>query len=138
MLPVLLNIYRIKEDSFLDSLGIKIYHSAIEYDNLEYAFGYLDDDSVSGIYDIKSLSYDDGMFVESIKLGNLSRRQFFQHLEKIKNKFIANTYNIITKNCNHFTNEFMKTVMNKEMPDRYKSFLQIGEFIGKIMNIWDR
>ncbi len=131
-LPVILNIYRIKEKSFLSALGIKLFHTAIEYDQTEYAFGYLNEPEVSGIYDIKPMTYDDGTFIESITIGYLSRRQFFTKFEKIKKIFLAQSYNFLTKNCNHFTNDLIKLLFDKELPDKYRSFLKVGEFFRKI------
>jgi hypothetical protein len=131
-LPVVLNIYRIAEDSVINKLGIAIYHTAIEYDCTEFAFGFLDKAGISGIYDIKPMSFDEGTFVESIKLGNISRRQFFNKLDQIKREYMANSYNIVTKNCNHFTNDFVKMLFDREIPKKYSSFLKLGEFLRKI------
>jgi hypothetical protein len=131
-LPVVLNIYRIAEDSLIDKMGIAIYHTAIEYDNTEFAFGFLDRAGISGVYDIKPMSFDEGTFIESINLGRVSRRNFFNKLEQIKLDFMANSYNILTKNCNHFTNDFVKMLFNREIPHKYASFLKIGEFLRRI------
>jgi hypothetical protein len=131
-LPVVLNIYRIAEDSLIDKMGIAIYHTAVEYDNTEFAFGFLDRAGISGVYDIKPMSFDEGTFVESINLGQVSRRNFFNKLEQIKLDFMANSYNILTKNCNHFTNDFVKMLFNREIPNKYASFLKIGEFLRRI------
>jgi hypothetical protein len=131
-LPVIINVYRIKEDSFINKLGINLFHTAIEYDNTEYAFGYCDDSTMSGIYDIDPMSYDEGNFFESIKVGNLTRRQFFNKLDIIRTQFIADSYNIVTKNCNHFTNDFLKLLFDKELPRKYKRFLQFGEILRRL------
>jgi hypothetical protein len=133
LLPVIINIYQIKEDSIISAIGIKLYHTAIEYDGREYAFGFLDEKSVSGVYDIKPMSFDDGTYKESINLGMISRRQFFIKLEKLKKIYMGNSYNILTKNCNHFSNDFVKDLFgNKEIPQKYRSFIKLGEFFRKL------
>ena len=132
-LPVILNVYKIRENSILHSLGLNLYHTAIEYDNTEYAFGKVMDSNKSGIYDITPMSFDDGLYVESINLGNVSRRQFFVKLEKLKLPYRGNSYNLLTKNCNHFTNDLIHLlVSNKTIPSKYTSFLKLGEFLRKI------
>lgn len=136
-LPVILNVYKIAENTIIDKLGVELYHTAIEYDNNEFAFGYMDDPSSSGIYDIKPMSFDDGTYVESLNLGKVKRKDFFVKLEKIKRKYLAKSYNILTKNCNHFTNDFTKTLLNKEIPPKYASFLKLGEFIRNLTNFSD-
>ena len=105
--PVVLNIYRIAEDSIFNKLGFSLYHTAIEYDNIEFAFGYMDKEGASGVYDIKPMSFDEGSYVESINLGIVHRRQFFNKLEEIKRIYMAKSYNLLTKNCNHFSNYFV-------------------------------
>jgi hypothetical protein len=131
-LPVILNVYKLTESSFLYKIGITIYHTAIEFDNNEFAFGSTSKEKFSGVYDIKPMSFDDGIFVESIIIGTSSRRNFFVNLEKLKAFYIGNTYNFIMKNCNHFTNDFSKTLFHKEIPKKYRSFLKFGEFLRKI------
>jgi hypothetical protein len=131
-LPVILNVYKIKKNSILDSMGINIYHTAIEYDNVEYAFGKIMDSNTSGVYDISPMSYDDGMYLESINLGKVGRREFFVKLEKLKMLYMGDSYNILTKNCNHFTNDLIQFLFNKRIPSKYTSFLKLGEFLRKI------
>jgi hypothetical protein len=131
-LSVILNVYKLKEGSFLHKLGVTLYHTAIEYDNTEYAFGFINREKISGIYDIKPMSFNDGTYVESIVIGKASRRNFFVNLEKLKSFYLGNTYNFIMKNCNHFTNDISKILFNKDIPIKYRSFLKFGEFLRKI------
>lgn len=131
-LPVILNVYKISSGSFIDKLGFSIFHTAIEYDNTEFAFGYTSRENFSGVYDIKPMSFDDGTFVESIIIGYCTRRNYFNKLEKLKTFYLGNSYNLLLKNCNHFTNDFCKSLFEKEIPKRYTSFLKFGEFLRKI------
>jgi len=133
ILPVILNVYKIKENSILPLLGLNLYHTAIEYDNTEFAFGKVRDPNKSGIYDITPMSFEDGAYIESINLGNISRRQFFVKLEKLKLLYKGDTYNFLTKNCNHFTNDLINLLFsNKAIPSKYTSFLKLGELLRKI------
>jgi hypothetical protein len=125
-LPVILNIYKIKEDSVINIFGITLYHTAIEFADSEYAFGF-HEESTSGIYDIKPMSYDEGRYVESIILGYTDRRTFFNNIDKLKRIYTGQSYNIILKNCNHFSNNVSKVLFNKQIPNKYSRFLGIGE-----------
>ena len=130
-LPVILNIYKIKEDSLINIFGLTFYHTAIEYDETEYAFGFHDESS-TGVYDIKPMSYDEGRYVESIKLGYIDRRTFFKTMDEIKIIFTGQSYNILFKNCNHFTNNMSSSLFNREIPSKYSRFLGVGETLRKI------
>jgi hypothetical protein len=131
LLPVILNVYRIKEDSMVNLLGLSMFHTAIEFDSNEYAFGFLDE-KVTGVYDIMPLTYDEGRFVESIVLGYVDRRKFFTILTKLKTEYIGDTYNFVLKNCNHFSNAIASGLFNNEIPKKYTTFLKLGEMIRKI------
>jgi hypothetical protein len=131
-LPVVLNVYKIAENSILDRMGVNLYHTAIEFDNREYSFGFIDKKEVSGVYDIIPMSYDEGSFVESINLGVVNRRKFFVKLEELKKIYMGSSYSLLTKNCNHFTNDFVKLLFDKEIPDQYAIFLKFGEFLRNI------
>jgi len=37
-------------------------------------------------------------------------------LESIKDSYTLSTYNVITKNCNHFTNEVCNFLLSKDIP----------------------
>lgn len=134
-LSVVLNIYKINEGTVSDAFGIRLYHTAIEYDGTEFAFGYFDNPNFlnsTGVYDITPMTFENGVFVESIKIGFATRRKFFNILEKIKINFKGLSYNLLTKNCNHFTNDVLKELFDKQLPSKYSMFLSIGEFFRKI------
>ena len=78
------------------------------------------------------MSYDNGTFIESVLVGYIDRKTFFNTLEKLKKTFTGQSYNILFKNCNHFTNKFTKTLFNTEIPKKYSKFLSIGEILRNI------
>jgi hypothetical protein len=129
LIPVKLNIYKLTNIPLISILGISIYHTGIEYAESEFAFGYNSDDE--GIYDIKPLSYND-KYKESILLGECNRRTFFKALEKLKGVFNGKTYNILFKNCNHFTNSLSMLLFKTELPSKYSKFLAIGDMLREV------
>jgi len=129
-LPLILNTYKLTSNIFINKIGLDIFHTAIEFDGIEYAFGFLNLPEC-GIYEIKPMSFEDGIFVESLLIGYCEKEKFHDLLEIIKKEYLGNTYNIITKNCNHFTNDFCKRLLRKEIPKQFRLGLSFGEFIRK-------
>jgi hypothetical protein len=125
-LPVFLNVYKI--GSFF---GLSLFHTAILYDRSEYSYGYHNENN-SGVYDIEPMSYDKGMFIESILIGYVNRRKFFISLERIKDEFTGCTYNLLIKNCNHFSNKFCKILFGKDIPIVYNNLITLGDLIREL------
>ena len=121
---VYLNIYKI---NFLFDNIISLYHTAIEYDGIEYSYGLKN--NISGIFEMTPKNNGIGTFVIRFFLGKKTRREFFTKFERISKIYENRKYNFFTNNCNHFTNDYIKYVYNKEIPNKYQSFLKLGEFL---------
>ena len=119
---VKLNVYEFKFFPF----GITLYHTSIEYDDVEYSFGICN--NISGVYKMAPKSSNIGRYITSISLGKKTRREFFTKSEKIRKVYSKRRYNFLTQNCNHFMNDYIKFVFGVEIPDKYQSFLKLGEF----------
>ena len=119
---VKLNVYEFKFFPF----GITLYHTSIEYDDVEYSFGICN--NISGVYEMAPKSSNIGRYITSISLGKKTRREFFTKSEKIRKVYSKRRYNFLTQNCNHFMNDYIKFVSGVEIPDKYQSFLKLGEF----------
>ena len=119
---VKLNVYEFKFFPF----GITLYHTSIEYDDVEYSFGICN--NISGVYEMAPKSSNIGRYITSISLGKETRREFFTKSEKIRKVYSKRRYNFLTQNCNHFMNDYIKFVFGVEIPDKYQSFLKLGEF----------
>lgn len=130
-LPLILNTYKLNSNTLINKIGIDLFHTAIEFNGIEYAFGFLDSEEC-GIYEIKPMTFDDGMFTESIIIGYCDIKSFNSLFDKLKKEYLGNTYNILTKNCNHFTNDFCRRLFNKEIPKKFRLGLTFGEFLRKL------
>lgn len=128
---IILNTYKLSMNHFISKIGFDLYHTAIEYDGIEYAFGYLDSQQ-SGIYEIIPMTFEDGNFMESLILGYCRKDSFEAILAKIKKEYLGNSYNILTKNCNHFTDDLCKRILHKGIPKKFTLGLKLGEFLRKI------
>jgi len=134
-LPLILNVYRIWKDSLLSNVGYYVYHTAIEFEEIEYGYGkiVLETDNIDinispeddcGIYEIPPMSYEDGEYIESLVIGHFDKNNkhlFYETLNEIKKKYLSSKYNLILNNCNHFTEEFMVKTLNKKIPSKYYS-----------------
>lgn len=120
---VFLNVYQICSLP----LGYGLYHTAVEYDGVEYSFGVVNNNS--GVYEMKPKTNNVGVFIKSIQLGCKTRREFFIGVEKIVKCYNKKSYNLLTNNCNHFTNDYLKNEFGKEIPSEFQSFLKLGEML---------
>ena len=93
-----------------------IYHSGLQFGGKEYAF------DAPGIF-----QYDEnGWGVGEPKitdLGAMTKDKFETALTKMRKKgYISNTYSMLTKNCNHFTEDMMRELRVGRQP-RHINFL---------------
>jgi deubiquitinase DESI2 len=58
------------------------------------------------------------MYRRSVWLGttDMSREEYRSFIEKLAGKYHGNTYHLITKNCNHFTDDVRKSLPGKPIP----------------------
>ncbi|XP_009389906.2 deSI-like protein At4g17486 isoform X2 [Musa acuminata AAA Group] len=88
--PVVLNVYDLTPlNNYVRWLGIGIFHSGIEVHELEYGFG-AHDFPTSGVFEA---------FTESIAT-----------------EYHGDTYHLISKNCNHFTDDVSKRLTGRPIP----------------------
>jgi len=88
-----------------------IWHSGIVVYNTEYFFG-------GGICSAPKGQTPFGVPTKIEHLGEteIPIELFLEFLESIKSSFTINTYNVISKNCNHFTNEVCNFLLGKDIP----------------------
>ncbi|KAL4442582.1 hypothetical protein ABPG74_006984 [Tetrahymena malaccensis] len=116
---VYLNVYDItKMNSFIGCLGLGLYHTGIQINNVEYRFG-AHDDYYSGVC---TNTPKDGMgiyrFNRSIFLGmcDLTSEQIEEIISDLEIDYIGRSYDIFKKNCNHFSDDLCKKLLGKQIP----------------------
>ncbi|KAL0329510.1 UNVERIFIED_CONTAM: DeSI-like protein [Sesamum radiatum] len=84
---------------------------------LEYGFG-AHDYPTSGVFEVEPRSCPGFIFRRSILLGStdMSRSEFRSFMEHLSNKYHGDTYHLISKNCNHFTDEVCQRLTGKPIP----------------------
>ncbi|PKI41524.1 deSI-like protein At4g17486 [Punica granatum] len=125
-----LNVYDLTPiNNYLYWFGLGIFHSGIEVHGLEYGFG-AHDYPTSGIFEVEPRSCPGFIFRRSVLLGsiNMSRSQFRSFIEHISGKYHGDSYHLIAKNCNHFTEEVSMRLIGKHIPGWVNRLARLGSF----------
>ncbi|KAJ6946996.1 deSI-like protein [Populus alba x Populus x berolinensis] len=125
-----LNIYDLTPiNNYLYWFGLGIFHSGIEVHGMEYGFG-AHEYPTSGVFEVEPRSCPGFIFRRSVLLGstNMSRSEFRSFIEHLSAKYHGDTYHLIAKNCNHFTDEACKQLTGKPIPGWVNRMAQLGSF----------
>ncbi|EGC39422.1 hypothetical protein DICPUDRAFT_10731, partial [Dictyostelium purpureum] len=120
---IYLNIYDLypKINRIGDHLGLGIYHTGVQINTenyiAEYCFGCHPYD-FSGVFLVEPKKAKGFIFRESIYMGeiNMIPADLDRLIETIGNEFTGKSYHFLKKNCNSFSNELIKRLINKEIP----------------------
>lgn len=130
-----LNVYDLTPmNSYLYWFGLGIFHSGIEVHGLEYGFG-AHDYSTSGVFEVEPRSCPGFIFRRSVAMGStdMSRAEFQSFMEHLAGKYHGDTYHLIAKNCNHFTNEVCTRLAGKPIPGWVNRLARLGSFCNCIL-----
>ncbi|XVF52560.1 hypothetical protein PTKIN_Ptkin05aG0028300 [Pterospermum kingtungense] len=64
---------------------------------------------------------------------NMSRSEFRSFMEQISQKYHGDTYHLIAKNCNHFTDEVCMQLTGKPIPGWVNRLARVGSFCNCIL-----
>ncbi|CAH8277964.1 unnamed protein product [Arabidopsis lyrata] len=133
--PVYLNVYDLTPvNNYLYWFGLGIFHSGIEAHGFEYGYG-AHEYSSSGVFEVEPRSCPGFIFRRSVLLGttSMSRTDFRSFMEKLSRKYHGDTYHLIAKNCNHFTEEVCLQVTGKPIPGWINRMARVGSFCNCIL-----
>ncbi|XWS38625.1 hypothetical protein CRYUN_Cryun19dG0146700 [Craigia yunnanensis] len=125
-----LNVYDLTPiNNYLYLFGLGIFHSGIEVHDLEYGFG-AHEYPTSGVFEVEPRSCPGFIFRRSVLLGstNMSRSEFRLFMEQLSQKYHGDTYHLIAKNCNHFTDEVCMQLTGKPIPGWVNRLARLGSF----------
>ena len=129
---IYLNIYDLHgSNSLFGHLGLGLYHTGVEIADKEYSF------SNQGIARTNPQLPEFGVFKEKIKIGtfNLDMEFLASTLASLAaTDFSPNTYNIITKNCNHFSNALCISLCGVGIPTWINRAASIGSTLSTNVN----
>ncbi|KAK4491070.1 hypothetical protein RD792_001792, partial [Penstemon davidsonii] len=116
--PVYLNVYDLTPiNGYAYWLSLGIYHSGVQVHGIEYAFG-AHEHSTTGIFEVEPKHCPGFTFRKSILVGrtDLESEEIREFMEELAEEYSGNTYNIITKNCNHFCNDVCLRLAARPIP----------------------
>lgn len=132
---VVLNVYDLTPvNSYTYWFGFGIFHSGIEVHGKEYGFG-AHDFPVSGVFEVEPRSCPGFIYRASILLGrmNMPPSEFRTFIECSASEYHGDTYNLISKNCNHFTDDIAWRLTGKHIPGWVNRLARLGALCGCLL-----
>ncbi|KAL5698850.1 hypothetical protein ACHQM5_029831 [Ranunculus cassubicifolius] len=126
--PVYLNVYDLTSiNGYAYWLGLGVYHSGVQVHEIEYAFG-AHELPTTGIFEGEPKQCPGFTFRKSILIGrtDLNPKEVRTFMEKLADEYTGNTYNLITKNCNHFCNDVCIRMTGRSIPRWVNRLARIG------------
>lgn len=130
-----LNVYDLTPvNDYLYWFGLGIFHSGIEVHGMEYGFG-AHEYPTSGVFEVEPRSCPGFIFRKSILLGSteMSRSEFRSFMQHLASKYHGDTYHLIAKNCNHFTDEVCTRLTGKSIPGWVNRLARLGSFFNCLL-----
>jgi hypothetical protein len=109
---IVVNVYKTHPNSNFSFPGlIGAYHSGVVLSGVEYSFA----NSV-GVYETRPGEY--GRVVRSMSLGIATKtnREILEILNKLRTRFPGDSYDLLTQNCNHFSDCFIRSISEAKLP----------------------
>ncbi|CAG8459116.1 7342_t:CDS:10 [Ambispora gerdemannii] len=140
-IPVYVNVYDMLPKGKVTDFGYKIgvgifdnnsgvFHSGVEVLGREYNFGGHVYD-YTGVFVTKpKTGFPNVTFKESIKMGHteLDKEEIIRTVNELSQEYRGNTYNLLTRNCNHFSGELCKKLLGKSTPGWINRAAKLGTF----------
>lgn len=125
---VFLNVYDLTPfNDYSIWFGFGVFHTGIEVYGMEYGFG-AHDYSISGVFEVEPRSCPGFMYRCSISLGHLdmSASEFREFIETMASDYHGDTYHLISKNCNHFTDDITQRLTGQRIPGWVNRLAKLG------------
>lgn len=106
---------------------VAMYSSLLAH-GFEYGYG-AHEYSSSGVFEVEPRNCPGFIFRRSVLLGttSMSPSDFRSFMEKLSRKYHGDTYHLIAKNCNHFTEEVCLQVTGKPIPGWINRMARVGK-----------
>lgn len=133
--PVYLNVYDLTPiNGYAYWLGLGIYHSGVQVHGVEYAFG-AHEHSTTGIFEVEPKHCPGFTFRKSILIArsDLGPKEVRALMEKLAEEYPGNSYNLISRNCNHFCNDVCLRLAGKQIPSWVNRLARLGVFCNCVL-----
>ncbi|KVH98061.1 deSI-like protein At4g17486 [Cynara cardunculus var. scolymus] len=126
--PVYLNVYDLTSmNGYAYWLGLGVYHSGVQVHGVEYAFG-SHEQATTGIFEGEPRQCEGFTFRKQILIGwtEMSLREVRGFMEELAQDYKGISYNLITRNCNHFCNDVCLRLTGTPIPSWINRLARIG------------
>ncbi|XP_051135024.1 deSI-like protein At4g17486 [Andrographis paniculata] len=133
--PVYLNVYDLTSiNGLFFWAGVGIFHSGVEVYGTEYAFG-AHEYPTTGVFEVEPRQCPGFKFRKSILIGTtrLNHDQVRESIEHHAKRYWGDAYNLIAKNCNHFSCDICHQLTGNHIPKWINRLARIGSFCGCIL-----
>ncbi|OQS00610.1 hypothetical protein ACHHYP_03269 [Achlya hypogyna] len=128
---VILNVYDLMEaNAYMHGLGLGAFHSGVDVGGDEFSFA-----GGAGIFTCRPKQADGAVFRESIHMGYFdgSSVDARRAIEDLRQDFQGNQYNLLTKNCNTFSNEVCLRLLGIPIPSYVNRIAYLGSFLSCLL-----
>ncbi|KAK9071329.1 hypothetical protein SSX86_009898 [Deinandra increscens subsp. villosa] len=132
---VFLNVYDLTPfNSYSIWFGFGVFHTGIEVYGMEYGFG-AHDYSISGVFEVEPRSCPGFIYRCSISLGliDMSASEFREFIETMASEYHGDTYHLISKNCNHFTDDISHRLNCRRIPGWVNRLAKFGSLFSCLL-----
>ncbi|KAI3802615.1 hypothetical protein L1987_30755 [Smallanthus sonchifolius] len=126
--PVYLNVYDLTSmNGCAYWLGLGVYHSGVQVHGVEYAFG-SHEQPTTGIYEGEPKQCKGFTFRKQILIGwtEMNLPEIRRFMEELARDYRGNSYELITRNCNHFCNDACIRLTGNPIPSWINRLARIG------------
>ncbi|KAI3684344.1 hypothetical protein L6452_33567 [Arctium lappa] len=126
--PVYLNVYDLTSmNGYAYWLGLGVYHSGVQVHGVEYAFG-SHEQATTGIFEGEPRQCEGFTFRKQILIGwtEMNLREVRGFMEELAQDYKGISYNLITRNCNHFCNDVCLRLTGNPIPNWINRLARIG------------
>lgn len=126
--PVYLNVYDLTSiNGYIRWAGLGVFHSAVEVHGVEYAFG-AHDFPATGVFEGEPRQCPGFKFRKSIFMGttHLNSQEIREFVESQAVRYNGDTYHLIVKNCNHFSEDICYKLTGHRIPKWVNRLAKIG------------
>jgi hypothetical protein len=112
MVKIRINVYDILDVGPFKKIGMGLHHSGVQIGrHSEYEYG-----DGTGITIIKPTTASGATFSHSIVLGDIKQAKIVETLREMFTEFTCDNYDILSRNCNHFTEQFVYKLTSYRVP----------------------
>lgn len=116
---VVLNVYDLMDQT---PICCGLFHTGVEILGVEYSFA-----QGAGVYECAPRSAPDAKFREALVLGSVASTQVARAaLDRLRPDFPGSAYSLIFRNCNDFSNAYVKALLGRDIPGHINRLARLG------------